>query len=169
MNKQEIYDGLWRITKEKQNACKEAAAAVDRDHPTERGALQLKAGIYNVAIAAGLISGIDQATDLMSKRFVHLMGRFPDLAAYYHGLHEEEKEIMAVSLYPELFMRVNFYNTYQTELANAEKHGDPQTIFKARIKKEVLDEILDMWRDFRLQNGLFTFAFEKEKRKEAVE
>ena len=162
MNKQEIYDGLWRITKEKQDACKAEAEAVDRDHPTERGALQLKAGIYNVAIAAGLISGIDQATDIMSKRFVNLMGHFPDLAVYYHGLTDEEKGIMAVSLYPELFMRASFYNTYQTELANAEKYGDPQAIFKARIKKEVLDEILDMWRGFRVQNGLFTFAFDKE-------
>lgn len=162
MNKQEIYDGLWRITKEKQDACKAEAEAVDRDHPTERGALQLKAGIYNVAIAAGLISGIDQATDIMSKRFINLLGHFPDLAVYYHGLTDEEKGIMAVSLYPELFMRASFYNTYQTELANAEKYGDPQAIFKARIKKEVLDEILDMWRGFRVQNGLFTFAFDKE-------
>lgn len=162
MNKQEIYDGLWRITKEKQDACKAEAEAVDRDHPTERGALQLKAGIYNVAIAAGLISGVNRAADIMSKRFVNLMGHFPDLAVYYHGLTDEEKGIMAVSLYPELFMRASFYNTYQTELANAEKYGDPQAIFKARIKKEVLDEILDMWRGFRVQNGLFTFAFDKE-------
>ena len=162
MNKQEIYDGLWRITKEKQDACKAEAEAVDRDHPTERGALQLKAGIYNVAIAAGLISGVKQAADIMSKRFVNLMGHFPDLAVYYHGLTDEEKGIMAVSLYPELFMRASFYNTYQTELANAEKYGDPQAIFKARIKKEVLDEILDMWRGFRSQNCLFTFAFDKE-------
>lgn len=162
MNKQEIYDCLWRITKEKQDACKAEAEAVDRDHPTERGALQLKAGIYNVAIAAGLISGVNQAVDIMSKRFVNLMGHFPDLAVYYHGLPEEEKGIMAVSLYPELFMRASFYNTYQTELANAEKYDDPQAIFKARIKKEVLDEILDMWRGFRVQNGLFTFAFDKE-------
>ena len=162
MNKQEIYDGLWRITKEKQDACKAEAEAVDRDHPTERGALQLKAGIYHVAIAAGLISGVNRAADIMSKRFVNLMGHFPDLAVYYHGLPEEEKGIMAVSLYPELFMRASFYNTYQTELANAEKYDDPQAIFKARIKKEVLDEILDMWRGFRVQNGLFTFAFDKE-------
>ena len=162
MNKQEIYNGLWTITKEKQNACKADTAAVGRDHPTERGALQLKAGIYNVAIAAGLISGVNQAADVMSKRFINLIGLFPDLAAYYHGLPEEEKGIMAVSLYPELFMRENFYKTYQTELANAEKYGDPQTIFKARIKIEVLDEILDMWRGFRVENGLFTFAFDKE-------
>ena len=162
MNKQEIYDGLWRITKEKQDACKAEAEAVDRDHPTERGALQLKAGIYNVAIAAGLISGVNRAADIMSKRFINLLGHFPDLAVYYHGLTDEEKGIMAVSLYPELFMRASFYNTYQTELANAEKYGYPQAIFKARIKKEVLDEILDMWRDFRIQNGLFAFAFEKE-------
>ena len=160
MNKQEIYDGLWKITKEKQNACKEAAANVDRDHPTERGALQLKAGIYNVAFAAGLISGTDQATEMMSKRFVHLMGRFPDLAAYYNDLDEEEKGVMEVSLYPEMFMRVNFYNTYQTDLAEAEKAGDPQAIFKARIKKQVLNEILDMWRNFRVEHDLFPYAFE---------
>ena len=56
MNKQEIFNGLWTITKEKHNACKADAASVDKSHPTERGALQLKSGIYNVAIAAGLIS-----------------------------------------------------------------------------------------------------------------
>ena len=55
MNKQEILNGLLTITKEKHNACKTDAASVDKNHPTERGALQLKSGIYNVAIAAGLI------------------------------------------------------------------------------------------------------------------
>ena len=69
---------------------------------------------------------------------------------------------MEVSLYPEMFMRVNFYNTYQTDLAKAEKTGDPQTIFKARIKKEVMDEILDMWRNFRVEHDLFPYVFEKE-------
>ena len=63
MNKQEIFNGLWTITKEKHNACKAEAEAMGKNHPTERGALQLKAGIYNVAIAAGLISGIDKATE----------------------------------------------------------------------------------------------------------
>lgn len=77
MNKQEIFNGLLIITKEKHNACKTDAASVDKNHPTERRALQLKAGIYNVAIAAGLISGIDQATELMSKRFKNLIKLFP--------------------------------------------------------------------------------------------
>ena len=162
MTKQEIYNGLMAITRARQEACKTEAASVGKDHPTERGALQLKVGIYNVAIAAGFISGIDQATDLMSKRFMNLIKHFPDLAAYYNDLPEDEKEIIEVSLYPEMFMRVNFYNTYQTDLAKAEKTGDPQTIFKARIKKEVMDEILDMWRNFRVEHDLFPYAFEKE-------
>ncbi len=162
MNQQEIFNGLWTITKEKHNACKAEIEALGKEHPTERGALQLKAGIYNVACAAGLISGIDQAINLMSKRFPNLIKRFPELAAYYYGISDEEKGAMEVSLYPEVFMRANFYNTYNTELAQAEKDGDPQKIFKARLKKEVLDEILSMWRDFRVKNGLFVFAFAKE-------
>ena len=68
--------------------------------------------------------------------------------------------IMAVALYPEVFMRANFYKTYADEFKQAEKEGDPQKIFKARIKKEVLDEILTTWRNFRVQNDLFVFAFE---------
>ena len=67
---------------------------------------------------------------------------------------------MEISLYPEVFMRANFYKTYVNELEQAEKDGDPQKIFKARIKKEVLDEILTTWRNFRMQNDLFVFAFE---------
>lgn len=162
MNKQEIFHGLWTITKEKYDACKAEAAAVGRDRPTERGALQLKAGIYHVAIAAGLISGTDRAVELMSKRFDHLVKFFPDLALCHQGLSEDERGRMEIALYPEAFMRVNFYETYQNELAEAEKEGDPQRVFKARIKKEVLDEILAVWRNFRVQNGLFPFAFERQ-------
>lgn len=160
MNKQEIFNGLWTITKEKHNACKTDAASVDKNHLTERAALQLKAGIYNVAIAAGLINGTDQAIELMSKRFKNLIKHFPELANYYHTLPNDQKELMEISLYPEVFMRANFYNTYNTDLEQAELDGDPQKIFKARIKKEVLDEIMNMWREFRLQNELFTFAFD---------
>ena len=159
MNKQEIFNGLWKITKEKHLACKEEANTIGKDHPTEKGVLQLKAGIYNVATAAGMISGIDNATELMCKRFVNLVKFFPSLAAHYQSLSAEEKDIMAVALYPEVFMRANFYKTYNKELEEAEKEGSPQQIFKARVKKEVLDEILTMWRNFRVQNDLFVFAF----------
>ena len=165
MNKQEIFNGLWTITKEKHTACKTDAASVDKNHPTERGALQLKSGIYNVAIAAGLINGTDQAIELMSKRFNNLIKHFPELADYYHALPEDQKELMEISLYPEVFMRANFYNTYNTDLEQAERDGDPQKIFKARIKKEVLDDILNMWRAFREQNDLFIFAFDNGERK----
>ena len=160
MNKQEIFNGLWTITKEKHDACKTDAASVDKSHPTERGALQLKAGIYNVAIAAGLINATDQAIELMSKRFKNLIKHFPNLANHYHTLPDDQKELMEIALYPEVFMRVNFYNTYNTDLEQAKKDGDPQKIFKARIKKEVLDDILNMWREFRVQNELFAFAFD---------
>lgn len=163
MNKQEIFNGLWTITKEKHNACKAEIEAVGKDHPTERGVLQLKAGIYNVAIAAGLISGIEKASALMSKRFPNLIKQFPTLGIYYRDLPEDEKSIMEIALYPEVFMRANFYSTYATDLAEAEKDGDPQKIFKARVKKEVLDEILNMWRDFRVQNELFAFAFDEKE------
>ena len=159
MNKQEIFNGLWIITKEKHLACKEEATTIGKDHPTEKGVLQLKAGIYNVATAAGMFSGIDNATELMCKRFVNLVKSFPSLAAHYQSFSAEEKDIMAVSLYPEVFMRANFYKTYANELEQAEKDGDPQKTFKARIKKEVLDEILTTWRNFRVQNDLFVFAF----------
>ena len=160
MNKQEIFNGLWKITKEKHLACKEEVNAIGKDHPTEKGILQLKAGIYNVATAAAMLSGTENAIDLMCKRFVNLVKFFPSLDKYYQSLSAEEKDIMAVALYPEVFMRANFYKTYVNELEQAEKDGDPQKIFKARIKKEVLDEILTTWRNFRVQNDLFVFAFE---------
>ena len=163
MNKQEIFNGLLTITKEKHNVCKTDAASVDKNHPTERGALQLKSGIYNVAIAAGLISGTDQAIELISKRFKNLIKFFPDIADYYHRLSDDQKELMEISLYPEVFMRANFYNTYNTDLEQAKKDGNPQKIFKARIKKEVLDDILNMWREFRVQNELFAFVFDRKE------
>ena len=160
MNKQEILNGLLTITKEKHNACKADVSSVDKNHPTERGALQLKAGIYNVAIAAGLINGTDRATELMSKRFKNLVKHFPDLANYYNTLPDDQKELMEISLYPEVFMRANFYNTYNTDLEQAKLDRDPQKIFKARMKKEVLDDILNTWRAYRIEKDLFVFAFD---------
>ncbi len=161
MDKQEIFNGLWVLTKEKYNACKANADTIDKKHPTERGALQLQAGIYNVAIAAGLLSGSDQAIELMSKRFKNLIKHFPDLDNFYHTLSDNQKELMEISLYPEVFMRANFYNAYNIDIEQAENDGDPQKIFKARIKKEVLADILNMWREFRVQNELFAFAFDE--------
>ena len=166
MNKQDILNGFLTITRERYDACKAEVALVERTHPTERGALQLKVGIYHAAIAAGLLSGIDQAAELMCARFQNLIRQFPEIADDYCALPEDKKEIMAVSLYPEVFMIANFYDLYHTDLEQAKKDGDPQKIFKAKIKKEVLDDILKMWRDFRVQNGLFVFAFEGKKRGE---
>lgn len=160
MNKQEIFNGLWKITKDKHDASKAEILSADKNHPTERGILQLKAGIYNVAVAAGLISGTGNAIELMSKRFKNLIKYFPDVADHYRNLPEDQKEIMEISLFPEVFMRANFYATYTTDLAQAEKSGDPQAIFKAKIKKEVLVDILNTWREFRVQNDLFVFVFD---------
>ena len=160
MNKQEIFNGLWTITKERYDACKADVASVDKNHPTERDALQLKAGIYNLAINAGLISGTDTAIELMSKRFQNLIQHFPDIADYYHTLPKDQKELMEISLYPEIFMRINFYEAYKIDLEQAEKEGDPQMIFKAKIKKDVLDDILNMWRAYRIEKDLFVFAFD---------
>ncbi len=163
MNHNEIINGLLKITKEQQDACKAEINMLGKNHPTERGALQLKAGIYNVAIAAGLIGGTDRSILLMSKRFANLIKFFPELESYYRELTGEEKENMEIALYPEIFMRLNFYNTYNNDLEAAERFGDPQKIFQARIKKEVLCEILEMWRNFRVENDLFAFAFNNEE------
>ena len=163
MTKQEILNGLLKITKEKYDACKAETASVDKNRPTERGALQLRTGIYNVAIAAGLISGSDKAMELMSKRFVNLIKYFPNIATYYNDLPEDQKEIMEIALYPEVFMRYNFYNTYNTDLVQAQRDGDPQNIFKAKIKQQVLHDILNMWREFRVENDLFAFVFEERR------
>lgn len=48
------------------------------------------------------------------------------------------------------------------EACKTEAAGDPQMIFKAKIKKTVLDDVLEMWRSYRVENGLFIYAFDKE-------
>ena len=166
MNQHEILNGLYSLVKEKYDICKNDIAAIGKDHPTEKGALQLKLGIYNVAIAAGLINCLDNGPEVMSRRFKNFLDYLPaEISEHYNGLPDEQKIIMSTALYPETFMRLNFYNTYNTELKQAEDLGDPQKIFKARLKKEVLDEILNMWRDFRVQNDLFVFAFDDKEGK----
>ena len=161
MNQHEIFNELYSLVKEKYDICKNDIAAIGKDHPTEKGALQLKLGIYNVAMAAGLISRLDNGPEVMSRRFKNFLDHLPaEISEHYNSLPDEQKIIMSTALYPETFMRLNFYNTYNTDFEQAEESGEPQKIFKARLKKEVLDEILNMWRDFRLQNDLFVFAFD---------
>lgn len=158
MNAHEIYNDLMTVTREKYDACRAEAGSVEKDHPTERAALQLKTGMYHLAMAAGLISGSDQAIELMHKRYGDLIKHFPDIANEYQTLSAEQKECMEIALYPEAFMRVNFYAPYKTELEEAKKDGQVQKIFQARIKKEVLEDILHMWRTYRVENDLFVFA-----------
>ena len=166
MNQHEILNGLYSLVKEKYDICKNDIAAIGKDHPTEKGALQLKLGIYNVSIAAGLINCLDNVPEVMNRRFKNFLDHLPaEISEHYNGLPDEQKIIMSTALYPETFMRLNFYNTYNTDLEQAEESGDPQKIFKARLKKEVLDEILNMWRDFRVQNDLFVFAFDDKEGK----
>lgn len=164
MNQHEIFNGLYSLVKEKYDICKNDIAAIGKDHPTEKGALQLKLGIYNVAITAGLINCLDNAPEVMNRRFKNFLDHLPaEISEHYNKLPDEQKIIMSTALYPETFMRLNFYNAYNTDLEQAEESGAPQKIFKARLKKEVLDEILNMWKNFRAKNNLFTFAFNNEK------
>ena len=84
---------------------------------------------------------------------------FPIFLPVISVCRRKKQSLMEIALYPELFLRLHFLEAYQAELADAEKDGDPQSIFKAKIKTDVLLDILHTWRNFRAQHGLFVFAF----------
>ena len=134
MNQQEILNSLYAITQEKYDACKAQAAAVKEDCPTERNALQLTAGIYSLALRAGLLSGSEQAVRQMHARFRNLAEHFPDLFARYQRLPEEEQSLMEIALYPELFLRLHFWKHIKPSWRTRKRTGIRRAFSRPKLK-----------------------------------
>ncbi|MBQ7337995.1 MAG: hypothetical protein IJW40_06010 [Clostridia bacterium] len=155
MTEQMIHEALCRVVREKDAACLEKMGALGKENATERGVLQMQRGIYNVCLQAGLCACMPDPAKTIHRRFPNFVCHFPQLAAYHATLSEEQKAILEVALYPEIWMSSGFLEMYQKERDAAKASGDQNLIFKAKMKYEVLHDVVSAWRGARAEMGLW--------------
>lgn len=155
MTEQMIHEAMCRVVREKDAACAEKIGALGKENSTERGMLQMQRGIYNVCLQAGLCACMPDPVRSIHQRFSNFVRHFPQLAAYHAGLDEEQKELFEVALYPEIWMSSSFLETYQKERDAAKASGDQALTFKAKIKYEVLYDVVAAWHSARADMGLW--------------
>ena len=155
MTEQMIHEAMCRVVREKDGACAEKIGALGKENPTERGVLQMQRGIYNICLQAGLCACMPDPVGAIHQRFPNFVRHFPQLAAYHAGLDEEQKAIFEVALYPEIWMGSSFLETYQKERDAAKASGDQSLAFKAKVKYEVLRDVIAAWHNARADMELW--------------
>lgn len=155
MTEQMIYEALCRVVRERDTACIEKINALGRENATERGVLQMQRGIYNVCLQAGLCACMPEPTRAIHQRFARFVHCCPQMAACHAALNDEDKALFEVATYPEIWMVSQFLETYQKERDAARERGDQALIFKARLKYDVLCDVVAAWRETRSQMGLW--------------
>ncbi len=155
MTEQMIHEALCRVVREKDAACVEKINALGKENATERGVLQMQRGIYNVCLQAGLCACMPDPAKTIHQRFPNFVRHFPQLAARHADLSEEQKATFEVALYPEIWMSSGFLEMYQKERDAARASGDQSMLFKARLKYEILHDVVAAWHNIRAEMGLW--------------
>lgn len=150
-----IHDALCRVVRDKDAACGEKMAALGKENATERGVLQMQKGIYNVCLQAGLCACMPDPVKTIHQRFPNFVRHFTHIAEQHSVLTAEEQAIFEVALYPEIWMSSAFLETYQKERDAARQSDDERAAFKARMKYEVLRDVVAAWHGVRVQIGLW--------------
>ena len=156
MTEQMIHEALCRIVREKDAACGEKIATLGKENATERGALQMQKGIYNVCLQAGLCACMPDPVKAIHGRFSNFVRHFPHIAERHGTLTAEEQAIFEVALYPEIWMSSAFLDMYRKERDATQAGGDEGLAFKAKMKYEVLRDVVVAWHGVRAEMGLWT-------------
>ena len=155
MTEQMIYEALCRVVRERDAVCLEKINALGKANPTERGVLQMQRGIYNLCLQAGLCACMLDPIGIIHQRFPNFVRHFPQLATQHAELSEAQKAIFEVALYPEIWMSSEFLAMYQKERDVAKASGDQSQLFKAKLKYEVLHDVVSAWHGVRAEMELW--------------
>ena len=155
MTEQMIYEALCRVVREKDAACGERISTLSKQNATERGALQMQKGIYNLCLQAGLCACTPDPVKTIHGRFPNFVRRFPHVAEQHSTLTVEQRAIFEVALYPEIWMCSEFLDTYRREKEAAQASGDEGLAVKARMKYEILRDVVSAWQDVRAELGFW--------------
>lgn len=154
----EIEKSLTEIVVAKDEACKLRLATVDKQNVTERKALALERGIYNLCLNAGLLlSNKDRHATILLKMKVlpRFLLKYPALQAKFEQVDENEKLVFTASLYGEIWMYDQIVLKYKDELEKAIANDDTKEILEAKLKLAIVNDVLNAWQNWRKENGVY--------------
>ncbi len=155
MTEQMIYEALCRVLRDKDAACDEKITTLGKENTTERGVLQMQKGIYNVCLQAGLCACMPDPIKAIHQRFPNYIRFFPQIEERHSTLTAEEKAVFEVALYPEMWMSSAFLDMYRKERDAVQASGNEDLTFKAKMKYEVLRDMVSAWHAARAKMGLW--------------
>lgn len=157
----EIYSALLAINQNMCNECKARLDAIPKENHTERNAVQLEYAMYNFCSTSGLFNTSQirqQATcgkQPHSLVYDKLLPKYPKLNSTYESLSNEDKWRFIAALHPELFIRDQWVNKKEAELATAKAAQDTNSIFELTIQLGAVKNMFAAWEQWRIDNNIF--------------
>lgn len=161
----EIYSALVAITEKMAKECKAKLDAIPKENATERKAVQLEYAMYNFCSASGLFNTSQIQQQALGKQphsFVYdkLLPKYPKINSNYEALGNEDKWRFIAALHPELFIRDQWVNKKEAELAAATASGDTKSVFELTIQIGAVKKMFAAWEAWRVENNIFPHMFE---------
>lgn len=161
----EINSALVAITEKMSKECKAKLDAIPKENATERKAVQLEYAMYNFCSASGLFNTSQIQQQALGKQphsFVYdnLLPKYPKMNTLYKTLDTEKKWCFIAALHPELFIRDQWVNKKEAELAAATAAGDTKNIFELTIQLGAVKNMFAAWEQWRVENDIFPHMFE---------
>lgn len=134
--------------------------ATGNTNPTEKKALALIRGIYELCLNGGMLwKASDRNKQIEFKatlfpRFALNQG-LSNIHKAFMSAEKDEKLNLTAALYGEIWMSNQILPKYQAELTTAQNNGDVKAEFEAKIKLEAIGEILSAWQNWRVVNGVY--------------
>lgn len=168
MNAIEIYKAQEEIALGKYNECKARLEAVSKENATERKALHIELGMYNLCLRAGLLDcggtkpdHAERALEMRNKFMPKIIARYSGIKEVFLALEGEERGRFIAAVQAELYMRNQIYESYTAELEMATEAGDEASAFELKIKIGVLESVFAAWEKWRKETGIYPNMFEE--------
>lgn len=160
----EIYNALLAINQNMCNECKARLDAIPKENGTERKAVQLEYAMYKFCNSSGLFNAFQtqQALGKQPHSLVYdkMLTKYPKMNSLYEALGNEDKWCFIAALHPELFIRDQWVNKKEVELAAATASGDTKSVFELTIQLGAVKNMFAAWEQWRMENNVFPLMFE---------
>ena len=160
----EIDKAIVDITRKMCEECKARLNVISAENRTERKAVKLEYGIYTFCGNAGELfnTGWEREKVIdVRQRFVNkILQKYQVLNHTYQILGEETKTHFVAALHAELYLRDQWLNKKEAELAAATASGDTKSDFELTIQLGAVKNMFAAWEQWRVENNVFPHMFE---------
>ena len=167
----EIDSALSEIMLKKIAESKKKLIALPKEAKTERKAVQIELGMYQMFLNFGQLYDVKQGETVeeqrthvltirekMMHRLEHL-SLFPKIREIYDLADEEEKKRIIAAFHGEMNMRAQMYSKYVKEWEAAKQCGDAPQAFETGLKVAVVEEGFRIWEQWRKENNVYPDMF----------